>query len=216
MIVATVQDMLVGRYMYFEDDKPLWKDAHKDTDAYALLNTHCIYMIRDKEVVFYVGQSKNMAVRIGNHLGYVPTGATTLQRLIYANMPQSLTWFVKVFALADPPNTCTDIHTVERAMIARYRPCLNIAYNPYPTPLPLCYRLPLSEIPEDIICSSPYDCRPRNKYRVTYQTYDFTKRCTSFHQTFMYATQRQDCIDMATLLLGYKPQTLYATSAGQR
>lgn len=128
MIKATMRDLLEGRL----DDQ--------DTHSYYL------YIVRDEEVVFYVGQSCHGVVnRLWQHLGRgsFDQGLSWLGRVIEANLPISLDWIIE---LREPRHKTheyfhsqLDIDDTEKELIEELRPCLNVIYNSLPSPLPELY-----------------------------------------------------------------------------
>ncbi|MFZ1395966.1 MAG: hypothetical protein WAS33_03665 [Candidatus Promineifilaceae bacterium] len=111
---------------------------------------HLIYVVRDEQLIFYVGQSRrDVLTRFGEHL----QKPSRLGQLIGLNAPASHEWAVDFYALAD----CAvfvrqkslfalqawqhfDMDMAEQAMIQAMRPVLNLDFNEKPTPLPLRYR----------------------------------------------------------------------------
>jgi hypothetical protein len=136
MITVTVGDIL-------DDKGPEWQDAMG----------HRLYMVRDGEVVFYIGQSGNPLERILTHIGQGPwnwsQGPSPLGDLIMANLPASRGWQVDLMTPDECKPlvedwlgfkiTCSDIAYAEKALIRQHRPCLNVVCNEYPAPLPERY-----------------------------------------------------------------------------
>jgi len=111
---------------------------------------HHLYVYRDGDTVFYVGQSGSPADRLMEHLGkdrpWVPDRVGTV---ILENMPQSNQWQIEMYTLRD----CIEfmrtqavlnfyvehldnllfrrelINDAEDAMIGQLKPCLNIIKN---------------------------------------------------------------------------------------
>jgi hypothetical protein len=110
---------------------------------------HLIYVVREGEVVFYVGQSKrDVVTRFWEHI----QKRSRLGQLIELNRPSSLTWLVDFYTLADCRPYVTqkslfamqawetfDMDMAEQALIAWLRPILNRNFNANPTPLPAHY-----------------------------------------------------------------------------
>ena len=111
------------------------------------VETYHVYVIREGDTVFYVGQSKNTKTRLHGHLGYderfdqTPTG-----RFILKCAPQSDSWLFEQYTLDE----CRDlalgycgtipwfwgvnwrwlreryiVDKAEEALIQHYRPCFN-------------------------------------------------------------------------------------------
>ncbi len=111
---------------------------------------HLIYVVRDGQFVFYVGQSKrDVVARFGEHL----QKPSRLGELIELNRPQSLDWAVDFYTLADcRPFVAQkslfamqawehfDMDMAEQNLIAVLRPALNRDFNPQPSPLPPHYQ----------------------------------------------------------------------------
>lgn len=111
---------------------------------------HLIYVVREGEMVFYVGQSKrDVVARFWEHM----QKPSRLGELIILNKPDSLAWTVGFYSLADcRPFVAQkslfamqswehfDMDMAEQGMIAALRPFINRDFNPRPTPLPARYR----------------------------------------------------------------------------
>lgn len=120
---------------------------------------HRIYLVRDNDVVFYVGKSDvGVLGRLSDHLGrgdWRPGSPSILGELILDNLPESRAWQVELFTVLD----CEDAiqryfpHTsfkgtwylyasddAEKALIWDHRPCLNTTYNYDGQRLPDRYR----------------------------------------------------------------------------
>ena len=132
MIQITVGDLL--------DDK---------TDE---LENYCIYVVRDGETVFYVGESARGVVnRLLDHLGLglMAVLPSVLGETVFCNLPQARAWRIDLYTLEDctpfvneqfPAYKRWGIKEAEQALIAKLRPCLNTAHNPTPSALPECYK----------------------------------------------------------------------------
>jgi len=84
---------------------------------------HYLYLIRDGETVFYVGQSIDPITRLSDHLGtalkFPGTGSDSLGWMICDNLPDSLGWIFELYTLADAL-TFIEEHATERRL-ASYR-----------------------------------------------------------------------------------------------
>lgn len=133
MMTITISQFIKDEY----DVERVYKEGHR------------IYVVREGDIVFYVGQSKNIPQRLLQHLGisHLPTGVSELGRLVLRNGPVSRNWQIDLMTLADcvpsverfggyTDNGSCDPETAEAAMILAYKPCMNRALNPDPTPLP--------------------------------------------------------------------------------
>lgn len=111
---------------------------------------HLIYVVRENDLVFYVGQSRrDVLTRFGEHL----QKPSRLGKLIMLNTPSSQNWQVDFYALADCAAFVQqkslfamqawqhfDMDMAEKGMIKVMRPVLNQDFNEKPTPLPARYR----------------------------------------------------------------------------
>jgi hypothetical protein len=109
-----------------------------------------LYLYRDGDVVFYIGQSGQPFERLREHLGqgernlYDPDA---IGQLILNNRPASLAWVVEVYSLAEMQGLHgipvrldkVALDSMERELIMQRRPCLNRTLNKNRTPLPLRY-----------------------------------------------------------------------------
>jgi hypothetical protein len=109
-----------------------------------------IYVIRDGDVIFYIGKSIDIPARLGEHLGiYGRRGASYPDRigyLILDNMPESKRWQVDLMTVAavaeklDPAGRWRwDVDFAERDMIKALRPCVNVMHNSNGSALPERY-----------------------------------------------------------------------------
>jgi hypothetical protein len=103
-----------------------------------------LYLIRDDEVVFYVGQSYVAFDRVWRHIldGY--KGRSVVGRFIHCNWPASMRFTIELLSsrgqqFADLDH---DLSAAERRLIERHAPCFNVSLNSQPTPLPPCYAPP--------------------------------------------------------------------------
>ncbi len=97
-----------------------------------------LYLIRDDQVVFYVGKSELAFFRIWQHIldGY--KGRSTIGRFILCNWRESMNFTIELMNSRSSQFTDldNDLSAIECSLIARYSPCFNIVSNPKPTPLP--------------------------------------------------------------------------------
>jgi hypothetical protein len=103
-----------------------------------------LYLISDEQVTFYVGQSQCAFERLWEHIRGGPNGNPQLGRFILCNWPHSAGWKVMMLSsrAARFASVAFDRDAAERLLICELRPCLNIALNHTPTPLPDCYLPP--------------------------------------------------------------------------
>ena len=103
-----------------------------------------LYLVRDEQVVFYVGQSYCAFARVWEHIQGGPRGHSTLGRFILLNWPQSGGFHVELLRSAAPRFAPTghDRDAAERLLIERCAPCFNVSLNREPTALPAGYLPP--------------------------------------------------------------------------
>jgi len=104
--------------------------------TYEEAGDECVYVVRDGEVVLYVGRTREtMGNRLRGHCNH----RSALGTLIREHRPESGGWRVDMFTLCDceplirrwfPHRETLDIEHAERALIRELRPCLNAIDNP--------------------------------------------------------------------------------------
>jgi hypothetical protein len=118
-------------------------------------NESNLYIVRDGEVIFYVGQSgRGIRFRLFQH-----HRETSLGNLIQDNLPDSMGWQIDLLTVQDCLSQIKKhfpyisesfilkednafIDRAEEAMIRELRPCLNGTWNLNPNPLPDKYKRP--------------------------------------------------------------------------
>lgn len=105
-----------------------------------------LYIVKDSEVCFYVGQSKDVVNRLWEHLGqgersYFPS---TLGFFIKRNFPKSKDFNI-VFLRPDEVSKewDHDVDSAEEDLIQDLNPCFNVTYNMNPKQLPKKYLEPI-------------------------------------------------------------------------
>ena len=102
------------------------------------LPDHCIYRVRDGDLVLYVGKTKvGITERILGHMGQGPSTWLTSQlgSVILDNLPESRAWQVDMLTLDDCWELTKkhvpyfDIDDAEQALIWENGPCLNYINN---------------------------------------------------------------------------------------
>jgi hypothetical protein len=100
-----------------------------------------LYLVRDEEVVFYIGKSDIAFFRIWQHIldGY--KGRSTIGRFILCNWRASMNFTIELMnsrssQFADLEN---DLSAIERSLIIKLTPCFNVVSNPTPSSLPVKY-----------------------------------------------------------------------------
>src|SRR3972149_2949796 len=107
-----------------------------------------LYLIRDEEVVFYIGKSDLAFFRIWQHIFDGYKGRSTIGRFILCNWRESMNFTIELLKSRSSQfaNLEYDLSVIERSLIAKFSPCFNIASNPKPTPLPGKYQPTTSPI----------------------------------------------------------------------
>ena len=100
-----------------------------------------VYVVRDGDVVFYVGQSDGPVERLEAHAGQGTwgfTGPSSLGRTIKDNLPSARAWTIELWTVQECKEALADESTrtwrwdkdlAEVKMIQRRRPYLNAIYN---------------------------------------------------------------------------------------
>jgi hypothetical protein len=103
-----------------------------------------LYLFRDDEMVFYVGQSHLAYDRVWQHIADGYKARSMVGRFVLCNWPRSMRFTIELwssqadrFAAVD-----RDLNAAERSLIEQYAPCFNEALNRRPTPLPDRYAPP--------------------------------------------------------------------------
>jgi hypothetical protein len=101
-----------------------------------------LYLFRDEQVVFYVGQSQLAFVRVWNHLLGGFHGHSMIGRFMWANWPVSMKFTIELMSSLSEEFTAigNDLSAAERQLIERWAPCFNVSLNRQPVTLPLHYR----------------------------------------------------------------------------
>lgn len=107
-----------------------------------------LYLFRDDQVVFYVGQSYCAFERVWEHIHGGPKGHSIIGRFALANWPVSARFTVELLDSRGPrfDQVYHNLDAAERALIEQYAPCFNMALNRQPTPLPAGYLPPSAPI----------------------------------------------------------------------
>jgi hypothetical protein len=121
-----------------------------------------LYLVRDGDVIFYIGQSRSPLNRLQEHMGETSRGGLSmLGMLIKAQAPASYEWTYElrkpvecieyaeeyyrslfpdaVSLFTDTFRETLDLDEAEIALIYHFKPCLNARGNPNRTPLPERY-----------------------------------------------------------------------------
>lgn len=100
-----------------------------------------LYLFRDDQTVFYVGQSESAFNRVWEHFLDGFKGRSTVGRFILCNWPRSMKFTIELYRSAAPCFAAVD-HDRSRAeqlLIEQHTPCFNIALNQQPDDLPARY-----------------------------------------------------------------------------
>ncbi len=100
-----------------------------------------LYLFRDEEVVFYVGQSQLAFVRVWEHLLSGFKGHSIMGRFVWVNWPRSMSFRIELLSSKSSQfeEVGNDLNASERMLIQRYTPCFNVSLNDQPTALPASY-----------------------------------------------------------------------------
>jgi hypothetical protein len=103
-----------------------------------------LYLFRDENVVFYVGQSYLAYARIWEHLLSGFKGHSIVGRFIWCNWPKSMKFTIELLSSGSEQfnGVMNDLNASERLLIQRWLPCFNVSLNHQPTPLPDFYLPP--------------------------------------------------------------------------
>lgn len=103
-----------------------------------------LYLFRDDAVVFYVGQSHLAFARVWQHLLDGFKSRSLLGRFVWSNWPTSMRFTIELLSSQNAQFHAVghDVTAAEQGLIAQWSPCLNVAHNRQPAPLPPAYRPP--------------------------------------------------------------------------
>lgn len=101
-----------------------------------------LYLFRDEQVVFYVGQSQLAFKRVWDHLLGGFHGHSMIGRFMWSNWPVSMKFTIELMSsqVEEFAALGHDLSAAERQLIERWTPCFNVSLNRQPTALPLQYR----------------------------------------------------------------------------
>lgn len=100
-----------------------------------------LYLFRDENVVFYVGQSYLAFGRVWDHLKGGFKGHSIVGRFIWCNWPVSMRFTIEFMCsqCEEFAGVGNDILAAERQLIQHLTPCFNVSLNGQPAPVPRCY-----------------------------------------------------------------------------
>lgn len=101
-----------------------------------------LYLFRDEQVVFYVGQSQCAFARVWDHLLGGFHGHSMVGRFLWANWPVSMKFTIELLDSKSEEFAAVGnvLSAAERELIERWSPCFNVSLNSQPTSMPLDYR----------------------------------------------------------------------------
>lgn len=119
------------RFLLIQECPLTWKDFD-------------LYLLRDENVVFYVGQSHLAFDRVWDHLLGGFKGHSMAGRFVWCNWPASMSFTVELSSsrFEQFVDVGHELNASERLLIQRWNPCFNISLNQQPTSLPACYLPP--------------------------------------------------------------------------
>ncbi len=106
-----------------------------------------LYLFRDDEIAFYVGQSHLAFSRVWEHLLSGFKGHSIVGRFIWVNWPKSMNFTIELMSSQSEQFTDlgNDLNAAERQLIQQWTPCFNVSLNIQPTPIPPHYLPPNSK-----------------------------------------------------------------------
>lgn len=121
----------VKRFLLIEQCPESWKDLD-------------LYLFRDENIVFYVGQSHLAFARVWDHLLGGFKGHSLVGRFVWCNWPKSMNFTIELMSSRSEifDRVENDLDASERMLIQRWAPCFNISQNNEATPLPSSYLPP--------------------------------------------------------------------------
>lgn len=100
-----------------------------------------LYLFRDQDVVFYVGQSYLAFARVWEHLLSGFKGHSIVGRFVWCNWPKSMSFTIELLSSQSEQfkDIGNEVNAAERLLIQHWAPCFNISQNRQPTSVPDCY-----------------------------------------------------------------------------
>ncbi|MBL8098458.1 MAG: hypothetical protein JNK81_04715 [Anaerolineales bacterium] len=100
-----------------------------------------LYIFRDEDVVFYVGQSHLAFARVWEHLLSGFKGHSMVGRFVWCNWPKSMNFTIELMSSQSEQfiDVQNDLSASERLLIQKWSPCFNVSLNNQPTPIPTSY-----------------------------------------------------------------------------
>ena len=108
-----------------------------------------LYLFRDQETVFYVGQSYLAFARVWEHLLGGFHGHSIVGRFLWVNWPVSMNFSIELLGshFEQFESLGNDLNAAERQLIQQWSPCFNVSLNSQPTPVPPKYLPPNAKPP---------------------------------------------------------------------
>ena len=105
-------------------------------------------MIRDENLVFYVGQSYTAFQRVWDHIKNGYKWRSDVGRFILCNWPKSMNYEIELLSSGSQEFDLVnnDLSKAEELLIKMYKPCFNVSQNDSPSPMPEVYLPPSSVI----------------------------------------------------------------------
>jgi len=103
-----------------------------------------LYIFRDENVVFYVGQSQLAFARVWEHLLGGFKGHSITGRFVWVNWPKSMNFTIELLSSQDAQfsHLHHDLDAAEQWLIRQHAPCFNVSHNPAATAVPPTYLSP--------------------------------------------------------------------------
>jgi hypothetical protein len=103
-----------------------------------------LYLFRDENIVFYVGQSQQAFARVWEHLKGGFKGHSLVGRFMWNNWPASMKFVIELMSSRSEQfsDFANDLNAAERHLIECCSPCFNISLNSQPRPIPIYYLPP--------------------------------------------------------------------------
>ncbi len=129
MMTVTVGDLLDGKFFDIVTGEIAGKDFSTWVDEFNRRRQRQpeIYVVRDGDVVFYVGQSRQVETRLEAHVGrgeFGYSGPSQLGHAILVNLPEARAWTIELWTVEECGETTVD--QAEQSLIDKYTPHFNI------------------------------------------------------------------------------------------
>jgi len=107
-----------------------------------------LYVFRDENSVFYVGQSYIAFHRVWDHIRNGYKWRSDVGRFILCNWPKSMNYVIELLSSSSHEfdSVGNNLSRAEEMLIKMYKPCFNISQNNEPSPIPQIYLPPSSVI----------------------------------------------------------------------